>query len=1100
MNKIFDTQTKKHIAISSALKRGIVKNPARFVIPNGRVLIPQGRTKIMISTKEATKLFKDGKIKLNQIIGSFDLKEDKGVITKPTIKKTEIKNIRKKAINNPVIRHVLTQADKTDPYALYHFLKNNNISGKGKIIIAQNGRVVFDKDLNVYQPLTKWWRETVGFHLGMIDSNKHVWIYSDDSVYIHRKDGLITKQTKGSKGIRRSKLKTTYKMDVDNNKNLVYNLVDSSKGVTKRDIKKLATQHKKTNTIFYWSQLDGVTAEKIYQTFRKSETNTCFFDVITNWVDNKIDSTDKPAKLKHFNAIHSKVHKFKQKFKNGVTEENITDICNALNLAFEINDIFNNKFLEFKPVKKSLGRIRFINSRINHVDKNDYIDNQNVVIEIEKQEDIKKVLDKKINNKEFCYYTGTIHEPMAVFTQEGTYKYTPKINTIIREFNKDIDIYAFAIDYVADRQKYDFLIKGVNYNSHCAFENLLKYDDSYIEKSGLFVEYDLKSAYARYKDCDQYVGFPNHLTPEIKLKDWTVEKCRQYVGYYKVKILDIPDKNKAKILKEIGFNVGSCYVLTSPEILLFDKKGVKVEFISGSYSFKPYHFDITDKMKEKHKKKLMNGRYITQKPYCLWAGKLNGLYEKSTLKTYCSEDMAHDLADRYEDVQVNRWFNTVTNDGKYLKIDENMDENDMIECRVSFKNNKVSWLGHIGGFVTAYTRCLVLDQLLEIKHKKIIGFKLDGFITRGHVRAIDQDIKARDNKILWAIKPTKSTFNWGQKIYTPLINEPSIFADEPDINEVDTYLSYDKDIFKSRVTLLSGPGGHGKTYYILNQLKDTLYLSACWRLNVEQMKGYGVKGLSIHQFLGLGCESYLTKHNAPARIFIDEITQIDKKHIDKIIEKCPYTQIFIAGDVNEDGYFQCKFKDVEVIDNFDDIEVVTFTHNYRCKDADLLGRLNKLRDVMVETEFNKTRILKHVKKAFKDRITTIDHLKDTYDYKNDWVLCSTTNESCKTEPQTKMYTEMLSGDKYLCVKHNRTQIYQKLNGGDTYLKGEISHDLNEVNARFEKRHAFTIHSFQGITIKNPQRLFIDTKKLFSPRQLYTALSRVEYLEQIYLLI
>jgi hypothetical protein len=93
----------------------------------------------------------------------------------------------------------------------------------------------------------------------------------------------------------------------------------------------------------------------------------------------------------------------------------------------------------------------------------------------------------------------------------------------------------------------------------------------------------------------------------------------------------------------------------------------------------------------------------------------------------------------------------------------------------------------------------------------------------------------------------------------------------------------------------------------------------------------------------------------------------------------------------------------------------------------------------------------------------------------------------------------LTGNKYLCIKHTADDVYKKLDGVQRDLKGEILYDIEEPTGKYELRHAFTIHSFQGITVKNPSRLFIDTKHIFCPRQLYTALSRVERLEQIYLL-
>ena len=119
-----------------------------------------------------------------------------------------------------------------------------------------------------------------------------------------------------------------------------------------------------------------------------------------------------------------------------------------------------------------------------------------------------------------------------------------------------------------------------------------------------------------------------------------------------------------------------------------------------------------------------------------------------------------------------------------------------------------------------------------------------------------------------------------------------------------------------------------------------------------------------------------------------------------------------------------------------------------------------------------------------------------YDYKNDWILVSVIEGE---RSQVKYYTDLCQGKKYRCVRHSSGELYKKLNGGDAYLNGEIMLDLEKENSKFVRQDAFTIHSFQGITIKKGQRMFIDMNRLFCARQLYTALSRVEYLDQVFLI-
>ena len=857
MSKVFDTVEKKNIAISTALKRGLVKNPSRFKIPLNKVIIPDGKKRKMITTSEATMLFRSNKLKLHQIIGTYDVsafgdiyENDTGDIVAEDAKKiTTIKQDRqrkreKKKIEElkpNIIRYVLKPADKKNSLLLYNFLKNNKISGPGRFIVAQNGRVLFDKELNINNSLSKWWNLNNGHLIGMIDSNKHAWIFSDDSIYINNKKERIEGDTKKLRGKKHSDLKTSYKL-TGMGSTAKYEFDTTP---TKKEQLRLLTQSNRTKTVIYWSPYIEIPGKKIYQTFRTNNNNTCFFDVIEKVLNEKLDITKSERSKILINTQLNHISNLKIKYKSGVPEKELQNIANKINLNFEINDIFNNNVINVKCNKNSRGSIKFLNTYLNHVDKNNFTDNRNIEIKIDTIKEMNEILVKKIKNKDFCYFLGTADEPRQIMTQEGTYIYDDKVNNIIKEFNKSINICDFSIDYIQDKKTVDFLRLGVNYKAHCSFHKLIIKDD--VSTKGL-VEYDLKSAYAQYKKCKQYMKFPTNMTPEIKLNDWNVKKCIKYLGYYKVLILSINDDNTEKILNELGFKKNNYYVLSSPEIKLYDEFAVEFKFISGSYSFTSFDFDLTPQMLEKVVTKKFK-RVVKSKPYAIWAGKLGSIQLTASVKTYCDRSLSELLASKYENLKINDFYNEDIKDDIY-------NDKDIVQCNLIYEKKNIRYLGHVGGFVTAYTRCTVLDALLRIPHEKIYGFKLDGFITEGNIKFIDDDILKRED-VLWTNdKKVNIEFGWGEEIFTPIKLEKTIFVHK-DNDEVHTYTEYDKDIFKSRITMLCGAGGTGKSHYILSNMKDVMYISACWRLNVEKMKDYNIKGLSYHQLIGLNCESYL---------------------------------------------------------------------------------------------------------------------------------------------------------------------------------------------------------------------------------------------------
>ena len=90
--------------------------------------------------------------------------------------------------------------------------------------------------------------------------------------------------------------------------------------------------------------------------------------------------------------------------------------------------------------------------------------------------------------------------------------------------------------------------------------------------------------------------------------------------------------------------------------------------------------------------------------------------------------------------------------------------------------------------------------------------------------------------------------------------------------------------------------------------------------------------------------------------------------------------------------------------------------------------------------------------------------------------------------KTDVYTELFHDvEKYYILKTDRK-----------YCKGGIIFDKPDENYKidtdYEVRHAYTIHSIQGETAKH--NLFIDAR-MMEPEAIYTALSRAEYLHQIY---
>ncbi len=1075
MNKaktmIYDITKKRHVNPKNAIIAGIKSNLRLFNIPLGFAILKSGNKYTLEKIVKLKTLHRAGKINIEDVIGDIDFNPDTSIISKSSLTKRD--KTKYQAKKDFVKHKVLNNTEKHVDNILYRFIldtvKYENVEGENPILtVSMNGRSILTKTLRFseYDTLSHWWKRS-GYYIGMVNSDYRIWEGFDQNIIINNYASTEIKFPLIVYNSKLQEINEKYGNEDEREGDDVYK-ARAMEQVALKQFEQNKIRVKNTQIKFYLSFDQKLVSKKIIQTFRDNETNSCFFDVIENTLLQKMNDPDtNQSGMKKYNACLNKLYKQKSNFPNGVLEKNIQPICDELKINVEICDLFhkNNRVYKSK-IKSWFKTIKYINSRFNHVEE--YFDNGNNVIEIESKEKMSDILKDSMKNNIPTYYIGKPKEPSYIYTSKCTYKMKNKVNDAIQEFNDEIKLNDHGLDYMTQRDTIEFLRNGINYNAHCSFQRLEDMEDGEVEDNpDLYTEYDMKAAYTRYEDSKYYVGFPNTMTPILNLKDWTIEKCKQYIGYYEVRVLSIESPNKTKILEELGFEIDKLYILSTPELLLFHKHNVEFEFIRGSYSFVPYKFSLTPEM-------------LKNRKYCIWAGKLNTLILTNNYKTICDVDMSKVLRYQYDNLTVNEYIQNVFNDPT------------KVECRITYDKKEVVFYGHIGGFVTAYTRCTVLDELLKIKHKRILGYKLDGFIIEGNEPSINKQTDSWTSKIL------KTTFNWGPTIFNHLEFDEKIKSAIYENNmTMDEKYPYDKDIFKSRVTLLSGPGGCGKSHYILDNMKDTLYVGPSWRLITEKMKEYDIKGITIHQLLGIQCEKYTFTHKVPTRILIDEITMVQESWIKDVIKLFPYAQIYLAGDVDKIGYYQCSNKDIKVLKDFNNIDIVTFDKNYRCKDSELLTRLNDLRQFMRDCKFNYAKITEYVKNKFGDRKMTKDELINTYDYHNDSILCSTTNSDTS---QTKYYTDLLKGDKYLCVKHTHDSIFKKTNGdSNVYLTGEITYDNIKESCYFERRDAFTIHSFQGLTIKNPGRLIIDLDNIFCPRQLYTALSRVEYLTQIHII-
>lgn len=792
------------------------------------------------------------------------------------------------------------------------------------------------------------------------------------------------------------------------------------------------------NVSIFYTQVVDVPSEGLYQRFADG-IDHCVITPIINWAIKCKELAKSESSKKNYNAIINKCKKYIKKYSDGIPQDCLKEICDDLRINIIIKDVLKRNIICEKSDRKPYRNFTYLNTRENHVDEFSNISMEDN-IKISKGEMENMVISLMDQNK-FYLFAGMKQCPYYISTIECTYTIDDpdksKINNFLGSLKK------YSLNWKDDMNLNRFIDNGVNFSSHMEFDNSI---DDEVD------EWDMPKAYLQFKNCSYYSGIPSVMSPVYKLNNWNVNDCRTHIGYYYVKIVssNVCD-NSIKILNHLGFKVGGEYYLTSPEIWMFSDIGFNMEILYGTFCYKPlgYYKDlngISEYFGEMEDFEFPND-LIANKLYAIATGKMKNINFVRDIKLNGTEEFAKNLACTYKHVSYSSFSEDIT---------------------IELENDNVDTLHHIAGYITAYCRITTLLELLQVKYSDIVGWKLDGFIIKKGYSISNKFIQ----------KEVKRNFNWGGNIYV-------------DTEGCRTFTSINKPT--EQYIFLSGAGGTGKTHSYLSENKNILFSSFGWSVITDKCNEYGVKGISMNKLIGQGVggisiESYLVDNRPPSVLFIDEGTQIDKSFINSAKYLLPYTQIIVAADIDSEGFvYQCKSKSVKELIDVKDWFIVNHTTNYRFKCSELKKRTNKLRKFMKKCNGNRFEIERYVREIFKDRFSSIED----YNYLKDWILVSVTNGE---RSQTDEYRKKFNSPKYQCIKHSYSDVVKRMNGNGGYITGDIL--FEKPNNNFKQQDAFTIHGFQGKTISDG-KLFIDMRYIFDYCQLYTAISRVEYLNQLY---
>jgi len=526
---------------------------------------------------------------------------------------------------------------------------------------------------------------------------------------------------------------------------------------------------------------------------------------------------------------------------------------------------------------------------------------------------------------------------------------------------------------------------------------------------------DMRKAYTQFQHCHMYSGFLG-VIHQCGSDNFDVKYITEHIGIYKFTVT----KCDNELLVKLGLGLDTIHILPSVEILYYMSIGLECKVTEGVWG-STMDFEFTDTM-------LMKDEGISR--YAKWCGKLMAEIKDVKHTVKATPEYASRLKYDYPDLVY--W-------------------QDRGVATVTVPINGLSTATHIMSFITAYVRIQMIEQMRQFDVNNIIAVVMDGIYFKGAKPAVSE---------LFVDKPIGEFRYYGDAWFYGSFNT---IGDYP--------------IYFNGNTLLTGQGGAGKTYGVMNtkNLNTVLYVVPCHLLGQDGNEKYHCRYITIHKLLGKECTAYHLDHKTPPVILVDEITQYPAEWITEIFEMYKDSLIILAGDIIESGqWFQCrtgipgKFAEIWKPVN---VDIVNVAGDRRAQDSSLKEMKLKIRDKMMEV--------------------FIDGDSGENDVIKAWA---------KAVFPTVSYGEAIgtfeTGDIWLAATHRINNILLTAGVCSGYYKegGKIS---AEPLPGYTKRGSMTIHSIQGKTIKSG-KIYISVDDLFEYAMLYTAVSRACYIEQIVL--
>jgi hypothetical protein len=673
--------------------------------------------------------------------------------------------------------------------------------------------------------------------------------------------------------------------------------------------------------MYFYGENLNIPEKRIIQFFQGANNGLCFFNPIREWAENKYDEAKGKSTKDKYKTILKNLTNYEIEYKNGVTEENINLLCNELKIDVSILSPLTEKtYLHCKSSIKGLKHFKFINNRLNHIELNEYLKNDEPIFCT--NEEMIKIKNELTKNNEYHIFSRFKTKITSIQTLENNYKLKNETSEIFHNFEIETDLINCKIDDITQSDLSKFIKNGTHYNGTIDFKDVKTYDINDV------YHIDMKKAYASFYLCKFYEGFLGKIT------DFRKTDKIEGVGIYYIYDLVIPENHKFYAYNDKMKIYFSNNIYTSPELKFLSSIGSTYKILCGCWGVQPKDFRFNNEMLENNN-------------YSLWTGKCDCHHLKNKISMDGDEDL------------YNVILSTLDNDKKII-----MNANK--EITVYYDKPHNYHLGHITSFILSYQRLNIIEQFLTMDYDNIIRICVDGIYSVTEPKILKNSFRPKnDEKTFLNVAGNYYISNMEhnlfiQNIYSLFLN-PSNLAENREHNKNELHL---------------GAGGCGKTHINLldKGLINVLYVAPSWKLARNKNKEYKIHTTVLARVDTKDIEKINYVKRFSNVLIIDECSMMSEEQKNRIFDLYKDFKIIFCGDL---GYQLSSFEGQEMTTKGFN-KIIEYKTNHRCKDDKLLFLLEQLRTMIKSTEITGEEMIKYVKEYIKDSIINKDKLKTLY--------------------------------------------------------------------------------------------------------------------------